>query len=159
MAFRISDQRAKTADEKMMSRRTKADLLCFFVIIVIATFFFLQDGSGEALSWDDKELVLTLSDEMVYTIPYEEITQVALVEDADIGVCLSGGNESKCQYGIWQNDTLGEYVLYAYQTSSPVIQISTAEEDYWIAIEKSDTTVAFYDAFVKMLTEAGYDIQ
>lgn len=135
------------------------DLLCFVVIILGATFFALRDDSAEVLNWDNTELVLTLSEDMVYTIPYEEITNVTLVENPDFGVCLSGGNDKRCQYGVWRNEALGEYVLYAYPDASPVIQVSTAQEDYWFALEKSETTTAFYDGFLKMLTEAGYALQ
>lgn len=70
-----------------------------------------------------------------------DIVRVELLEDADLGVCLSGGDTAECRYGVWKNDRAGEYVLYAYQSTSPVIQISTAEEDYWIALENGDIFV------------------
>lgn len=122
-------------------------------------FFALRDDSAEVLIWNDTELVLTMSEDMAYTVPYGEITGVTLVETPEFGICLSGGDTAKSQYGIWQNEVLGEYVLYAYQKASPVIQISMAEEDYCIAIEKSEVTTAFYNAFLKLLNEGGYEIQ
>ena len=155
MAFRISD---RARNQTSMSRRTKVDLICFAVIILAATVFFLKNGSEEALNWDDTQLQLTVSEDTTYSIPYDQITRVALVEDAQFGVCLSGEDTKKHQSGIWQNELLGSYVLYAYPGASPVIQISTAEEDYWIALDNSDMTTEFYEAFIILLTDAGYPV-
>lgn len=159
MALRISDQKMRSENGGMLSRRTKVDLMCFLVIILVGTFFFMKDGSADMLTWDDTQIVLTMPDETVHTIPYAEITQVVLVDDADFGVCLTGSDTRNQRYGIWLNDLLGEYVLYAGNKAATVMQISTAEEDYWISFENSDTTMAFTDAFIEMLTDAGYDVR
>lgn len=156
MAMRISDQKAKKGGG--LSRRTKVDLLCFLVIIIVGTFFFMNEGSGDDLFWDETQLILTMPDEAVYTIPFSEITHVALVENADFGVCLTGEEAGNRRYGIWQNDLLGEYVLSAYEKTETVMHIATMDEDYWIALESNDTTAAFTDAFITMLKDAGYDL-
>lgn len=155
MAFRISD-RAK--NQSSMSRRTKVDLICFAVIILVATVFFLRNGSEENLNWDDQQLLLTVSEDAIYTIPYDQIVGITLVEDGEFGVCLSGENTKRHQKGIWQNERLGSYVLYAYPGASPVIHIATTDEDYWIALDNRDTTIAFYEAFLIMLEDAGYSL-
>lgn len=154
----IEDEKAK--QEKRFRSHWKLNMLCAIVIIVAATVFFLRnDTGGEALSWDDQALTLTLSEEMVYTIPYADIVRVELREDADLGVCLSGSDTEKSRYGVWKNDQVGEYVLYVGRSVSPVIQISTAGEDYWIALESEDATTEFYRAFADMLEDGGYQIQ
>ena len=155
MALRISDRARKRTS---MDKRTKVDLICFAVIILVATVFFLNNGSDENLTWDDTQLVLTVSEDMTCTIPYEQIISVTLVENGEFGICQSGIDTKTRQSGIWENDLLGSYVLYAYPGASPVIQIATAEETYWIALENSDTTTAFYEAFLIMLKDAGYNI-
>lgn len=155
MAMRISDRARK---QSFFSRRTKVDLICFAVIILVATSFFLTNGSEEDLNWDDKQLLLTVSEDTIYTIPYDQIVAVSLVEDGDFGVCLSGEDTKKHQKGIWQNELLGSYVLYAYPGASPVIHIASTDEDYWIALDNKDTTVAFYEAFLIMLKDAGYSV-
>ena len=134
------------------------DLLCFLVIILVATAFFMTNDATDQLAWDDQQLTLSLSETAVYTIAYDEITGVALVENVDFGTCLSGENSKRQVWGLWKNELLGEYVLYAYPGASPVIQISTDEEDFWIALDNADTTIAFYEAFLVMLTDAGYDV-
>lgn len=156
MAFRISD-RAK--NQSSMSRRTKADLICFAVIILVATVFFLRNGSEENLNWDDQQLLLTVSEDTTYTISYDQIINISLVEDGEFGICLSGENTKRHQKGIWQNERLGSYVLYAYPGASPVIHIATTDEDYWIALDNRDTTIAFYEAFLIMLEDAGYSLK
>jgi len=156
MAMRISDQKVKMNRSGGLSNRTKAELLCFLVIIIVGTVFFLNDGSEEYISWDDTQLTITMPDETAYTIPFGEITRVALVEEADFGVCLSGESVARMQYGIWRNDVLGEYVLFSSGKANTVMQISTSTEDYWIALENSDMTVSFTDAFVQMLLDSGY---
>lgn len=155
MAMRISDKKTRRGD---VSRRTKVDLLCFLVIIIVGTFFFMNDGSDNALFWDDTQLILTMPDGAVHTIPFAEIAEVELVKDAAFGQCLTGEETAKRRYGIWQNDLLGEYVLSAYGTTEIVMHIATEAEDYWIALENDDTTISFTDAFITMLTEAGYEI-
>lgn len=155
MAFRITD---RSRNRDTMSRRTKVDLICFAVIILVATAFFMTNDATDKLGWDDQQLTLSLSETTVYTIAYDEITDVMLVENVDFGTCLSGENGRRQICGVWKNDLMGEYVLCAYPNASPIIQISTNEEDYWIALDNSDTTIAFYEAFVIMLTDAGYDV-
>lgn len=156
MAFRISDRAKK---QSSMSRRTKADLICFAVIILVATVFFLNNGSEENLAWDDQQLLLTVSEDTTYTISYDQIINISLVEDGEFGICLSGENTKRHQKGIWQNERLGSYVLYAYPGASPVIHIATTDEDYWIALDNRDTTIAFYEAFLIMLEDAGYSLK
>lgn len=149
----------KTKQDRTASSWWKLNMFCAILIIVAATVFFLMgDSSSDALTWDDQALFLTLSENMSYTIPYADIVRVELLEDADFGVCLSGSDTAKSRYGIWENDRIGEYVLYARQSTSPVIQISTTRETYWIALENEDTTTAFYRAFADMLEGSGYKI-
>lgn len=155
MALRISD---RARNQSSMSRRTKVDLICFAVIILVATVFFLSNGSEENLNWDDQQLLLTVSEDTTYTISYDQIINISLVEDGKFGICLSGEDAKKHQKGIWQNEQLGSYVLYAYPGASPVIHIATTDEDYWIALDNTDTTIAFYEAFLIMLEEAGYSL-
>ena len=156
MALRISD---RARNQSSMSRRTKVDLICFAVIILVATVFFLNNGSEENLAWDDTQLILTVTEDMVCTIPYAEITRLALVENGNFGVCISGTEGKNSLRGMWENDTLGSYVLYAYPGASPVIHIATTDEDYWIALDNTDTTIAFYEAFLIMLEDAGYPLK
>lgn len=155
MALRISD---RARNRSGISKRTKVDLICFAVIILVATVFFLNNGTEEDLAWDDTQLILTVSEDMVCTIPYAEITRISLVENGDFGMCISGTEERNKLRGIWENDTLGSYVLFAYPGASAVIHIAAAQEDYWIALDNRDTTLAFYDAFLIMLEDAGYSV-
>ena len=146
---------------KAAGSQWKLNIFCAVVIILAATVFFLMgdSGSSDALSWDEHALTLTLSDTMVYTIPYADITHVKLLENVDLGTCLSGSDTSKSHYGIWENEVAGKYILYAQQSVSPIIQISTEGEYYWVALENKETTTAFFNAFIDMLRNAGYNIQ
>ena len=156
MGMRISDEKVKRNRSGGLSNRTKAELLCFLVIIIVGTVFFLNDGSEEHISWDDTQLTITMPDESAYRIPFGEITRVALVEEADFGVCLTGESAARMRYGIWRNDVLGEYVLFSGGKTSTVMQISTSTEDYWIALDNRDMTVSFTDAFAQMLLDSGH---
>lgn len=140
----------------LLDRRTAVDLLCFLAIIIFVAVFWGSKDTSTALDWDETALTLTMPDESVYTIAYDSILRLELVEEPDFGQCLSGEDGASCQYGLWRNDQLGAYVRYTYKTTTPVMQISTAEAAYWIAFDSSETTIAFLDAFAQLLESGGY---
>lgn len=147
-------------EEELSSRHNKRMLLMNLLVLLaifVAVTFIIPNGSHQNLFiWEDTQLRISCPDDSVHTVAYADITRMALVENADLGTCLSGDSSSNYCYGIWENDQLGEYVLCAYRSFSTVIQISTAEEDYWISYESAETTQGLYDSIVRTLCQEGY---
>lgn len=156
MAFRLSTQEETENKRKIIRRSMIVETLLIALLIFIGLFLLPNDTQKDLFSWEEDGLVLHMSEESVYTVPYQDITQMTLISDAEIGTCVSGDSEGNTIHGIWRNDTLGEYVLCTYRERSTMIQITIPGEVYWIAYESEDTTTALYQSLVKTLTEQGY---
>lgn len=151
MAYRI---RHTDGDEG--KRRMRVELICFAIIIVVATAVSLSDGETDVLSWDETALTLSISQQLCCTVPYGQITQVALLNRPDFGECLSGEDTPRLRSGTWQSDELGRYAVYAYREVPVVICISTADGCYLFNLDQEETTEEFYSAFLEMLDDGGY---
>jgi len=148
-------------DEQELSSRYNKRMLLFnlavLLIIFVVITFIIPNGSHKNLfAWEDTRLLITCPDDTTHSIPYTSITHIALVENADLGTCLTGDSNSTYCYGLWRNESLGDYVLCAYKSFSTVIQLTTAEETYRISYESAGTTQGLYNSIVETLTHEGY---
>lgn len=132
------------------------NLIVLLIIFIAVTFIFPNGSQRNLFAWEDSQLLITCPDDSAYAVPYESLTHILLIEDADLGTCLSGEQGSSYCYGIWENETLGTYVLCAYKSFSTLIQLTTEGETYWISYESPETTRGLYSSIVETLTQEGY---
>lgn len=142
-------------DQNNPGRITKRDMLfslVFLVILfVVSPLLTREESDKDLLVWQEGSLKITCPDETVYDIPYHQITGIQLVEEPDFGTCISGESSGNYRYGIWENDTLGKYVLCTFKSFHTVIQIDTADQIYWIGYDSSESTRLLYQGFLDTL--------
>lgn len=139
------------------NRRTLLFNLIVLLIVFVAVTFVFPNGSHKNLfTWGETELLIHCPDEVVYTVPYREITHITLWENADTGTCLQGDSTSTYRYGQWENELLGSYYLCAYRSFGTLIRIETPADTYCISYESAETTTGLYNSIVTTLSEEGY---
>ena len=135
------------------------NMIFLLLIFVAVTFIVPSKEHRNLFVWNDLDMVITCPDDTVYTIPYADITHIALVEGPDYGICTAGQNDGACRYGRWENDTLGEYILCAYKSFDLLIQINTKDGVYRISYESADTTTGLYNSITETLHAEGYSVE
>ena len=129
-------------------------LIFLAVVFLIAPLLKGNDSLQCPLVWSDRTLSITLPDGAAYAIPYDEILDITLIEHPDYGVCSSGTEDDEYKYGIWENDTIGEYVLCNYKSFQAVMQVTTAQRIYWVGYESASTTAMICENFARELAKA-----
>lgn len=112
----------------------------FMLILLVVAALRPGSGGGNPLSFENKMIHLNLPDGTSYAVPFEEVSDIHLVEHPVLGECISGKKEKRSAYGVWQNEALGEYILFANGTLDTVIQLDSTTRTYWVSYESDNTT-------------------
>ena len=136
-------------------------ILLFVFILALAVFFYGAFGSNTLLlSLEGEAITLTGPEDSSFSVPYAEITSMELLENFDPGTAVNGGLKNHIRYGLWHNEALGDYRLFASDKIDVVILLrTTAGETLVFNYESADTTRNFYDTYPTFLTGQGYPIQ
>lgn len=140
-----------------MPSSVKRILLPLF-ILVLAIFFYNAFGSNTLLlSLEGEAITLTGPEGSSFSVPYSKIASMELREDFDPGAPVNGGLKSRIRYGLWHNEELGDYQLFASDKIDVVILLRTTEgETLVFNYESTDTTHNFFDTYPAFLAEQGY---
>lgn len=130
-------------------------LVFFAVVFLIIPMLNSGESPETLLAWSDRIFSISLPDGTVYNIPYDDIQSLTQIESPDYGVCLSGTENKHYKYGVWSNDTVGEYVLCNYMSFQAVIQVTTEQRIYWVGYESASTTAVILDGFSRELALNG----
>ena len=140
-----------------MTPRVKRAML-FLLILVLAIFFYGAFGRDTLLlSLADETVTVTGPEESSFSVPYGEIASMELREDFDCGVSVDGGLKNHIRYGLWHNEELQNYQLFASDKIGVVILLRTTGGDVLVFnYESEDTTRSYYGSFTGFLAEQGY---
>jgi len=155
--MRLDDTLDTDVLEQHFRRKNRQWLMITSAFLVLGVLFaiFFNDKSGkDLLSWQNETFAVSLPDGSSYCAPFRTIERITLVEAPDFGSCVSGEAEKTLKYGIWENETLGSYVLCAYRCYDVVIQVQTGDQVFWISYESEETTRLLYDNFLREVAEA-----
>ena len=82
-----------------------------------------------------------------------------LHEDFDCGVPVDGGLKNHIRYGLWHNEELENYRLFASDKIGVVVLLRTTGGDVLVFnYESEDTTRGYYGSFTEFLTQQGYAV-
>lgn len=85
-------------------------------------------------------------------LPYEDILSVELASEFDPGTCIQGTEDKYILYGKWENESLGEYTLYAWASVTEYIILDTAEHGIIVCnYESNDATMHLAPALQELL--------
>lgn len=155
--MRLRDTQDTDVLEQHYARQSRYRLIittAFLVIAVLASVLFADRSGEDLLSWKNGQFSVTLPDGSGYSVAFEDIESLRLVEQPDFGACVSGDSGKTLKYGIWENSSLGSYVLCAHQCFDVVIQVDTPDRIFWIGYESADTTRLLYDNFSQEVAAA-----
>lgn len=159
MESMLPSQKERELSSSYNRRLLLVNLAVLLVVFVAVTFIHPNGKQKNLFTWDDEDLVITCPDDAVYTIPYADMTHILLVENADLGTCLTGESGSSYRYGQWENAELGKYTLCAYKSFDTVIQINTEDSVYRLSYESPETTKGLYTSIVETLKAEGYSFE
>ena len=142
-----------------MTPRVKRTLL-FLLILVLAVFFYGAFGRNTLLlSLADETVTVTGPEDSSFSVPYGEIALMELREDFDPGVSVDGGLKNNIRYGLWHNEELQNYQLFASDKIGVVILLRTTGGDVLVFnYESEDTTRSYYGSFTEFLAQQGYAV-
>ena len=118
------------------------------ILVFVAVLMFTGDieyGCGETAL----EIQADFSADLV--VSYEEMDEIALREDFDIGTRVMGFGAVRLSMGSFRNDELGDYTLYAYNACDSVILIRSGEKYLAINAETEEETLALYESLLEKL--------
>lgn len=140
-----------------MTPRVKRTML-FLLILALAIFFYGALGRNTLLlSLADETVTVTGPEDSFFSVPYGEIASMELREDFDPGIPVDGGLKNHIRYGLWQNEELENYQLFASDKIGVVILLRMTGGDVLVFnYESEDTTRTYYGSFPDFLAGHGY---
>jgi len=131
---------------------TKNIYILFLIFLAAATVFaILYSGDSPVLVVGDSSLTINGAGSTSYTIDYEDIQLVELVYSPDYGTSIDGGKKRMYAYGIWNNESWGEYSLYVNTNIDVCIVITEIEGVFVFNYVNEKTTEDFYNSFLAYL--------
>ena len=131
---------------------TKNIYILIFIFLTAATVFaIVYSGDSPVLSMGDSSLTINGAGSTSYIIDYEDIQSVELVDSPDYGTSIDGGKKQMYAYGIWNNESWGEYRLYVNTNIDVCIVITEIEGVFVFNYLNEQTTKDFYHSFLEYL--------
>ncbi len=115
------------------------------IAVVIVWGLVSGNGSGDPFDWGDTGVTVTCPDDTEFTMNYSDVVSLELVTVSDYGTCISGEETNRLRYGVWENDTWGQYELYATKSFDECIVMQSADSVLVINFEAAETTASFLD--------------
>ena len=132
---------------------SKSNYIIFGVIIALALVyaFFFRTPSDSELDFGIDALCIS-GDGYSYTLDYDAIDRIGLVEAPDYGTEVSGGNSGSITYGTWENADWGTYTRATNDNVDSAITVFGTDGTVTVFNYQSDSdTGNMYTAFASLL--------
>ena len=129
----------------------KIYILILIFLIVATVFAIVNSGDNTVLEVGESSLTIKGAGSTSYKIDYQDIQSVELVYSPDYGTSIDGGKYQKFVYGIWNNESWGEYSMYVNSKIDVCIVITEIEGVYVFNYINEQTTKDFYLSFLEYL--------
>lgn len=135
-------------------------ILFTLLIIALGVFFYGVFGRNTLLlSLDNDTVTLSGPESSSFSVPFSSISSMELREDFDPGAAVEGGVKNHIRYGLWRNEELGEYRLFASDKIGSVILLRTAEGEILVYnYESEQTTRSHFESFLDFLRQQGHTV-
>lgn len=98
--------------------------LIFILILFFGSLLAIRGNSGSVtVQVNDTMLGVLGSYGDASFIPLEEIEELQLIENLDVGIQIEGETTDNTHSGTYQNEEFGEYILHIYTDKSPYIVV------------------------------------
>lgn len=135
-----------------MSARVKNNLL---VLLILAAFLLLTTifgGTGINVDFGEDALTVSGPRKFSFTVDYDQIAALELVELPDPGTVLSGGENRSYFWGSREHEVWGPYTLCAAKKIDTAIRLTTRDGEYLVFnYQDEDTTASILQMFRELL--------
>jgi hypothetical protein len=126
-------------------------ILILIFLAAAMVFAIVYSGDSPVLDVGDSSLTINGAGSTSYTIDYEDIQSMELVYSPDYGTSIDGGKKRMYAYGIWNNESWGEYSLYVNTNIDVCIVITEIDGVFVFNYVNEQTTDDFYNSFLAYL--------
>lgn len=135
-----------------MKRSTKNTLLLLLFLVAFTILSQLFGGTGVSPDFQEDALTVTGPEKYSFTVDYDRIAALELVELTDPGSPVSGEENRRYFWGVWENDAWGEYTVCAAKKIDAAILITTLDgERLAFNYTDDDTTSSILEMFTELL--------
>jgi hypothetical protein len=135
----------------MMNSIKKYYILILVFLAVATAFAIVYSSDSTLLDVGESSLTIKGAGSTSFTIDYEDIQSVELVYSPDFGTSIDGGKKHNYAYGIWNNESWGDYRLYVNTNIDVCIVITEIKGVILFNYVNEQTTEDFYYSFLKYL--------
>lgn len=122
------------------------------IVIVFSGLMRLMGRVSVTLDFGEDALTVAAGNEFDYTVSYNEVESLKLVEISEAGEIVSGDETRYSAWGERENDTWGSYTLCISQKVDTAILVTMQNDEKLIFnAEDRETTEAMLDFFVQLL--------
>ena len=105
---------------------SKKDFIFGLVVFALAILISLKPSNKVRVKFDETSVdIVTTKYSM--NIPYDMVDSVSLIDKPDLGTQIDAYNDNIVAYGIWENDTWGEYTACIEGATDNCIVISLTD--------------------------------
>jgi len=134
-----------------MNTKKNIYILIFIFLAVATVFAIVYSSDSTVIDVGESSLTINGAGSTSYTIDYEDIRAVELVDSPYYGTSIDGGKKQMYAYGIWNNESWGEYRLYVNTNVDVCIVITEIEGVFVFNYINEQTTKDFYNSFLEYL--------
>ncbi len=150
-SYRIYRGHQKEGIRYIASQRSEAEKIAIRVTAVIVPLIFIGIGilmfTGDIrVSFEDASFAIEATYWTDIEIPYSEIDTITYRTDLDVGSRTNGFGSVRLSMGIFQNEELGSYTLYAYTGAKEFIVLTSDGKTLVIGMLHTEDTQAIYEA-------------
>ena len=140
-------------------KKTIRNCLVLLLFLVIATILMQKLGwTGVVPNFDEDALTVTGPQKFSFTVDYDQIAALELVELDGYGDLISGGESRTYAWGVRENGAWGRYTLCVAQKTAETVLITTREgERFAFNYQDSQTTQDICEMFEELLDHRAED--
>ena len=135
-----------------MSTKAKNTIFLILVLVVFTVGAWTMGGTGVTPDFGADALTVSGPKKFSFTVDYDQVADLELVELTDPGTLLSGGENRSYFWGSWENEAWGAYTLCASQKIDTAIRLTTRDgESLVFNYQDDDTTKSMLQMFTDLL--------
>ena len=116
--------------------------------LILTGVMILMVSGGIRYTCGDDALRIDADFQSDIAVPYDEIDEIDFRENFRIGVRIMGFASAKLSMGNFQNDELGQYTLYSYNSCDSMILICSKGKSLAINCQTPEQTQELYQALL-----------
>lgn len=135
-----------------MRSRIKNYLLLILFLAAFTLLTWFLGGTGVTPDFGEDALRVSGPNKFSFTVDYDQIAALELVELTDAGTMLSGGENRSYYWGSWEHNAWGVYTLCAAKKADTAILITTRDDELLVFnYQDNDTTASIFQMFSELL--------